>query len=102
MSETLIHDAEGREHSPLDNKASGHAAADQLLIEKDEEEQVLAMFKDDAKATQVLQGLLDGLKKDEIVSNYGLGEKQYAAAVKRILKLLGRQNSGARGEKHDR
>jgi CheY-like chemotaxis protein len=88
ISEFPRHDAEGQEHSPLDNVASGHAIADQRLIEKDEEDRILAMFKDDPEATQVLQGLLDGLKKNEIMSKHGLSEKQYAAAVKRILKLL--------------
>jgi hypothetical protein len=130
MSETLIHDAEGQEHSPLDNLASGHAAApstnlkfqsrcprygnehgrgatarwlaaipapDQRLIEKDEEDRVLTIFKDDPEGTQVLQGLLDGLNKNEIMSKYGLGEKQYAAVVKRIPKLLGRRNGGSKG-----
>jgi len=108
-----IHDAEGQEHSPLDNVASGHitsgglwgtdAAADERLIEKDEEDRVLTIFKDDPEAAQVLQGLLDGLKKNETMPRYGLGEKQYAAAVKRIrVKLLGRKNGGSRGEKHGR
>jgi CheY-like chemotaxis protein len=103
MSDLLIHDAEGQEHSPLDNKASGHTAADQRLIEKDEEDRVLTIFKDDPEATQVLQGLLDGLKKNEIKSKYGLDEKQYAAAVKRIrVTLLGRRNGGGSDGKHDR
>lgn len=102
-----LHDAEGQEKSPLDDVASGHvtagglwgtdAAADQRLIEKDEEDRVLTIFKDDTEATGVLQGLLDGLKKNEIMSKYGLAEKQYAAAVKRILKLLGRRNGGSKG-----
>jgi hypothetical protein len=93
-----VYDAEGQEHSPLEDVSqeksltfSAPAAAYQLLIEKDEEDRVLRMFKDDPEATQVLHGLLDGLKKNEILSKYGLGEKQYAAAVKRIrVKLLGR------------
>jgi CheY-like chemotaxis protein len=93
-----VYDAEGQEHSPLEDVSqeksltfSAPAAADQLLIEKDDEDRVLTMFKDDPEATQVLHGLLDGLKKNEIMSKYGLGEKQYAAAVKRIrVKLLGR------------
>ena len=84
ISELSIQDAEGQEHSPLDKLVSEQAAADQLLIEKDNEDRVLTIFKDDPEATQVLQGLLDGLKKNEIMSKYGLGEKQYAAAVKRI------------------
>jgi CheY-like chemotaxis protein len=97
MSELLKHDAEGQEQSPLDNVASEQAAADQSLIEKREEGRVLAMFKDDPEATQVLQGLLDGLKKNEIMSRHGFDEKKYAAVVKRILKLLGRKNGGSKG-----
>jgi CheY-like chemotaxis protein len=98
-----IHDAEGQEHSPLDNLVSGDTAADQRLIEKVEEDRVLTIFKDDPKATEVLHGLLDGLKKNEIKSKYGFDEKQYAAAVKRIrVTLLDRRNGGGRDEKHDR
>ena len=101
ISEFPIHDAEGGEHSVLDNVASGHAPADERLIEKDGEDRVLARFKDDPEATQVLQGLLDGLKKIEIMTRYGLDEKKYTAAAKRIrVKLLGRRNRG--GEKHGR
>jgi CheY-like chemotaxis protein len=103
MSELVIHNAEGQEQSPLDNVASEQAAADQRLIEKDEAERVLAMFKDDPEATQVLQGLLDGLKKNAIMPRYALDEKKYAAAVKRIrVRLMGQRNGGGRGEKHDR
>lgn len=103
ISELPIHDAEGQEQSPLDNVASGHTAADQCLIEKDEEDRVLAIFKDDPEAIQVLRGLLDGLKKNEIMLRYGLGEKQYAAAARRIrVKLLGPRNGGSGGEKHGR
>jgi len=96
-----ICDAEGREHSPLDNVPSGYVGADERLIEKDKEERVLARFNDDSQSTQVLQGLLDGLKKIEIMTRYGLDEKKYAAAEKRIrVKLLGRRNHG--GQKYDR
>jgi CheY-like chemotaxis protein len=104
ISELVIHDAEGQEHSPLDNVASGHTPADQRLIEKNEEDRILAKFKEDPEATHVLHGLLDGLKKNEIISRYGLDEKQYAASVKRIrVKLLDRKNDGgSRSEKHGR
>jgi CheY-like chemotaxis protein len=98
ISELPIHNAEEQEHSPLDNVASEQAAADQLLIEKDEEDRVLTIFKDDAEATQVLLGLLHGLKKNEI-----LDKRKYAATEKRIrVKLLGRRNGGSGGEKHGR
>ncbi|MGA2856803.1 MAG: hypothetical protein ABSE40_08035 [Candidatus Sulfotelmatobacter sp.] len=103
ISEFPIRDAEGHEHSPLDNVASGDAAADQLLIEKDEEDRVLTIFKDDPEATQVLQGLLDGLKKTEIMARSGLDKKKLAATERRIrVKLLGRTNGGSMGEKHGR
>jgi hypothetical protein len=103
MSELLINDNDGQEQSPLDYVASGHTAADQSLIEKSEEDQVLTMFKDDPEATQVLHGLMDGLKKNEIMPRYGLVEKQYAAAVKRIrVKVLSQKIGGGGAEKHDR
>jgi CheY-like chemotaxis protein len=99
ISELPIHHADGQEHSPLDNVASGHVPADQVLIEKDEEDRVLTTFKDDPDATQVLLGLLQGLKKNEI----GLEKRKYTATEKRIrAKLLGRRNGGSRGEKHGR
>jgi len=101
IREFPIRDADGQEHSPLDNVPSGYLAADERLIEKDGEDRVIARFKDDAEATQVLHGLLDGLKKLEIMARYGLDEKRYTVAAKRIrVKLLGRRNGG--GEKHDR
>jgi CheY-like chemotaxis protein len=102
ISELPTHDAEGREQS-LDNVASGQTAADQSLIEKSEEDRILTMFKDDLEATEVLRGLLDGLKKAEILSKFGLGETKYVAALKRIrVRLLGRKDAGGRGEKHGR
>src|SRR2546422_2382742 len=103
ISELFLHDAEEQEGSPLENVASGDPAADQRLIEKDEQDRVLTIFKADPEATQVLHGLLGSLKKNEIMSSYGLDEKRYAAAMKRIrVKLLGRRNGGGRGEKHGR
>jgi len=103
ISEFPVRDAEGQEQSPLDNVASEHAEADQRLIEQDEKDRVLTTFKDDPEATQILQDFLDGLKKSEIKSRYGLDERKYAATMKRIrVKLLGRRNGGGQGEKHDR
>lgn len=95
VSEIPLRGSEGKEQSPLDNVASGLAAAEQLLIEKDEEDRVLAMFTDDLEATQVLQGLLDGLKKNAIMPRYGLDGRKYAATVRRIrVKLQSRRNDG--------
>lgn len=102
-SELLIHDVEGQEHSPVDNVPSGHVLADQRLIEKGEEDRVFAVFKHDPEATQVLQGFMDGLKKNEIMLRYRLEEKKYAAAVRRIrVKLLGGRHNGGRGKDNGR
>jgi CheY-like chemotaxis protein len=101
VSEFPVHDEEGQERSPLDNVASGHAAVDQRLIEKDEQSRVLAMFNDDHEAAQVLQGLLDGLTKTEIISRYGLDRNKLAATERRIRLKLGRKN-GSRGERNGR
>jgi CheY-like chemotaxis protein len=98
-----IRDATGREYAPLSNVASGNAGPDQCLIEKDEEARVLARFKDDPSATEVLQGLMDGLTKNEITASFGLDERKYTATVKRIrMKLLGGKNPGNRGTRDGR
>jgi CheY-like chemotaxis protein len=103
MLELPVLNAELQNHSLLENLASREPAADQRLIEKDEEERMFTIFKDDPEATEVLQGLLDGLKKNEIKPRYSLGERQYAAAVKRIrVKLLGRRNGGSKGVRNGR
>ena len=98
LSELLSHDAEGKDYSPIDNVASGHILADQCLIENEEKDRVFGLFMDDSEALQLLRGLMDGLKKTEIVARYDLDEKKYAAALRRIrLKLLSRRNDGSRG-----
>ena len=98
MSELLFHDAEGQGYSPIDNVASSSSLADQRLIEKNEEDRVFGLFKDDSEALQLLRGLMDGLRKTEIMSRYGLEEKRYAAALRRIrLKVLSQRNNGSRG-----
>jgi len=98
VSELLIHDAEGDDYSPIDTVPSRQVPADQHLIDKDEKERVLVLFGDDREALQVLQGLMDGLRKTEIMSRHGLDERKYAAALKRIrLKLLDRRNDRGRG-----
>jgi len=97
ISELVVHDAEGQEHSPLDNVPSGCAPADERLIEKSEEERFLTVLRDIPDATQVFQGLVDGLKKNEIMSRYGLDEKKYAAAMRRIRVKLCERTKGNRG-----
>jgi CheY-like chemotaxis protein len=84
-------DSEGNQYSLLDNVASGDVRADDRLIEIEEEDRIRGIFRDDADASRVLQGLMDGLKKNEILLRYGLDEKRYAAAIRRVLRLLGRR-----------
>jgi CheY-like chemotaxis protein len=100
MTEVIQFSAKGQEISPLDNVASGEAAADRSLIAKEEIARIFRTFTDDTEATQVLQGWYDDLKPNEIRRKYGLDEKKFAAAKKRIrVKLLSRR-SGGRGEEH--
>lgn len=88
-SELQTCDSEGEEHSPLDNVASASVLADDRLIESAEEDRIFATLRDDVDATRVLEGCMDGLQKNEILPRYGLDEKRYEAAVRRIrLKLL--------------
>jgi CheY-like chemotaxis protein len=95
MSELAVYDAEGQEHSPIDGAPSSCVPADRRLIEKAEEERAFALLRDDASASQVLQGIIDGLKKNDIKLAYGLDEKKYLAAMRRIrVKLLGRNRGG--------
>ena len=101
VSEVLIFGAGGQEISPLENVASGEAAADQSLIAKEEVARIFRMFTDDPEATQVLQGWYDDLKPNELRQKYGLDEKKFAAAKKRIrVKLLSGRNGDSGGEEH--
>jgi len=93
-SEVLVCDVEGHEASPLDNVPSNEPPADQGLIQMDEERRITGLFANDLDAILVLRGIFDGAKRGEIMQKYGLIEKQYTAAVKRIrLKLFGRKKT---------
>ena len=96
ISELVVNDAEGQERSPLDKVPSVCAPTDECLIERSEEERFLTMLRDNPDASQVFRGLVDGLMKNEIKSKYGLDEKRYAAAIRRIRVRLLRSN-GNRG-----
>ena len=94
--------AEGEEILLLENVASREAAADRSLIAKEEVDGIFRMFRDDWEATQVLQGWYDDLKPNEIRQKYGLDEKRFAAAKKRIrLKLWSRRNDDGGGNGHE-
>ncbi len=83
-SELLICDTEGHYYSPLDNVADKCSPADHVLMDRDDERAVLAMFADDPTAAQVVQAWGNGLKKIEIMSRLGLDEKKYDATLRRI------------------
>jgi CheY-like chemotaxis protein len=93
ISELAVCDSEGQEHSPLDNVPSLLAPIDQHLIEKANEDRILAMFEDNSLAASVARGWIDGLTKGEIMEKYALTRQRYAAIVKRIrLKLAAQEN----------
>ena len=90
FTEVVTVDAEGQEISPLQTVASPEAAADQTLIAREEVDRIFKMFTDDPDATRVLQGLDDGLEPKEIKEKYGLDDRSFAAAKKRIRVKLRR------------
>ena len=91
ISELSVH---GKEYSPFDDVPSGCTAADEHLIRRSEEDQVFSLLQDSPDASHVFRGLADGLKKTEIISRYGLDEKRYAAAVRRIrLRVIAEKNN---------
>ncbi|MGA7294920.1 MAG: hypothetical protein WBW53_16055 [Terriglobales bacterium] len=93
ISELAVCDSEGQEHSPLDNVPSLFEPTDQRLMEKAEEDRILAIFEDDPEASLVLRGWMDGLSKGEIMAKCGLAGRRYAAAIKRIrVKLAAQEN----------
>lgn len=99
--ELPTHDTEGHEQSPLKYLASPEAAADRILIAKEKVARIFRMFMNDMDATQVLQGWYDDLKPNEIRQKYGLDEKKFAAAKKRIrVATISRRNGGGGGEEH--
>jgi hypothetical protein len=92
VSQLETYDSEGEPYSPLDHIASGHVLADDGLIDMDERDRIFATLRHDADASRVLEGGIDGLKKNEILPRYDLDQKRDAAAVRRIrLKLLGKR-----------
>jgi CheY-like chemotaxis protein len=99
MSELQWHDADGQEYSPIDQLASPEPPADRHLLEEEDEALVFKRLHDDPEATRVLQGWMDGLRKDEIRTKYALDKNRYAAIVKRIrVKLLNVSCSGRNEE----
>lgn len=101
--EVLSYDGEGREISPFDNIASEHPAADRYIMAQEMQEWVLTRFKNDPEAAAIIQGLLDGLRKNEILQKHALTQKRYAAVLKRIrMKLWNRKSDGPWGDEHGR
>jgi len=94
ISELSVRDSEGKEYSPFDEVPSQNTAADERLIKGSEEDRIITLLQDSPNASQVFRGLADGLRKNEIMSRYGLDEKRYAAAVRRIrVRLLADRNN---------
>jgi len=101
MTELLKFSPKGQEISPLENVASHEPAADRSFTAKEEVDLIFRMFTDDTDATQVLQGWYDDLKPNEIRQKYGLDEKRFAAAKKRIrVKTMSRRNGDGGEGKH--
>ena len=98
ISELSVHDPEGKEYSLFDDVPSVCVAADERLIKRSEQDRVFTLLQDSPDASQVFRGLADGLSKSETISRYGLDEKRYTAAIRRIrVRLLAERNDENRG-----
>lgn len=100
--ELLKCDEEGEEMSPFESLGSGLPTMAQDLIAREREHEILARFKHDPEAIALIQGLLDGLKKSEIVQKYGFSQKRYEAVLKRIRMKLSRRRPDEAGDEHGR
>lgn len=95
VSEVMVCDEEGQEYSPMDNIPSDSMPADRLLLEKAEKDRVFVLFRNDEHETSILHGVIGGLRKSEIKLKYGLDEKNYAGAMRRLrVKLMAAQERG--------
>jgi CheY-like chemotaxis protein len=101
ISELSRCDANGQEYSPLDSLICEHATADEQLIEEEDLALLFASLKDDQQATEVLQGWLHGLRKDEILSKYGFDRKQYLAIIRRIRVKLSKPGNHSATRNHN-
>jgi len=79
----------------MDNIPSDSMPADRLLLEKAEKDRVFVLFRNDEHETSILHGVIGGLRKSEIKLKYGLDEKNYAGAMRRLrVKLMAAQERG--------
>lgn len=100
--ELLKCDEEGEEISPFESLGSGRPTVAQDLIAREREHEIVARFKHDPEAIALIQGLLDGLRKSEIVQKYGFSQKRYEAVLKRIRMKLSRLRPDEAGDEHGR
>jgi CheY-like chemotaxis protein len=99
--EVVERDSDGSEVWLLDGIDSGQRSAEERLIAAEEVDQIRGMFKDDPKAMSVLNGWLEGMRRNEVTQE-GLTENQYRSAVRRIrMKLLSPTNGAGKEENHD-
>ena len=92
----------GEEISRFENLASGLPTIAEDLIAREREDEILGRFKNDREAFALIQGLLDGLRKNEILQKYGFTQKRYEALLKRIRMKLSRLRPDEPGDEHGR
>lgn len=88
FGENTSTDSEGEEHSLIDDAVSVHVSIESRLSEESELNRVINLFKDDSDSECLLRGVAGGLRKSDLMSRYGLDEKRYAAALRRIRQML--------------
>jgi CheY-like chemotaxis protein len=93
--EILTCDEDGIQHSLLDQIESGGAIVEDVLILREEIEQIFKTFDGDENATNVLHGWERDMTQLEIMREYKFSAAEFKATVKRIRTLLRRQKGGS-------
>jgi DNA-directed RNA polymerase specialized sigma24 family protein len=104
-------DEEGKEVSPFDGLATTDLTPEQALTHAEEifererhseafMQRIRAEFADDATASLVIDGILDGLDGPDIRATLELSEKEFKATMRRIqrhVRKLMEQSNGTKG-----
>jgi hypothetical protein len=83
-SETVAETEDGETRTLLSQTPDPTPSPERELIAKEEVAQIVGVFNDDSEAWVVLEAWKLGMKGPEIMRDYGLSEKTYEAARKRI------------------
>lgn len=83
-SDVVTVDPYGNESSPIESIPFLAPSPEAEIISKEKVSELFQLIRDDVNATCVLQGLLEGMTRHEIISRFKIDNKQFQAAIRRI------------------